>query len=83
MAELTQQQTYGLQMAQLNQAQQEQARRFGLDFETQRALEAYRQQELGQQAQLAREQMAAQQQQALLAATGRNQRANVRWMRST
>jgi len=83
LAELTQQQTYGLQMAQLSTQQQEQARRFGLDFSTQQALEQYRQQELMQQAQLAREQMAAQQQQSLLAATGRNQRANVRWMRAT
>lgn len=83
LAELTQQQTYGLQMAQLTNTQQEQARRFGLDFSTQQALNAYRQQELMQQAQLAREQMAAQEKQSLVAATGRNQRANVRWMRST
>jgi len=83
LAELTQQQTYGLQMAQLSSQQQEQARRFGLDFSTQAALQQYRQQELMQQAQLAREQMSAQQQQALLAATGRNQRANVRWMRAS
>src|SRR3990167_422985 len=83
LAELTQQQTYGLQAAQLSQAQQEQARRFSLDFDTQRALEQYRQQELGQQRELAFAQMQAQQQQALLAATGRNQRANTRWMRAT
>ena len=83
LAELTQQQTYGLQMAQLNQSQQEQARRFSLDFDTQRALEAYRQQELMQQRELAQAQLAQQREAALIAATGRNQPANVRWMRST
>lgn len=82
LAELTQQQTYGLQAAQLTQQQQEQARRFSLDFDTQRALEQYRQQELAQQAQLAQQQLAQQREAALLAATGRNQRANVRWMRA-
>lgn len=83
LAELTQSQTYAMQQAQLGQQQTEQARRFSLDYQTQAQLNAYRNQELAQQAMLAREQMAAQQQQALLAATGRNQRANVRWMRSS
>jgi hypothetical protein len=80
--ELQNQQTYGMQQQQFGQVQTEQARRFGLDVETQTQLAAYRNAQLAQEGRLAQEQMAVQREQALLAAYGRNQRPNTRWMRA-
>jgi len=82
LAELTQSQNYGLQNRQLTTQEQELARRYGLDAQTQADLNVYRQQQMAQEAALAREQIAAQQQMAIMQAYGRNQRPNARWVRN-
>lgn len=82
LAELTQSQNYGLQSRQLGTQEQELARRFGLDTQTQADLNVYRQQQMAQEAALAREQLAAQQQMAIMQTYGRNQRPNARWARN-
>ena len=81
--ELQQSQTYGLQRDQFGQVQAEQNRRFGLDETTQRDLSAYRTSQLAQERELATQQMAAQREQAMMAAYGRNQMPQTRWMRSS
>lgn len=71
LAELTQSQKYGLD-----------TQRLGLDTRTQDELTKYRNAQLAQEAAIAREQMANQQQIATMQAYGRSQSPNVRWARS-
>lgn len=71
LAELAQSQKYGIESGRLS-----------LDTMTQKELTDYRNRQLAQEAQVAREQMANQQQIATMSAYGRAQAPNTRWARS-
>jgi len=82
LSELQNQQQYGMAQQQFAQQKLEQQRRYGLDVQTQAQLDAYRNAQMAQEAQLAREQLAAQQQASILSQFGRNQAPNARWVRA-
>jgi hypothetical protein len=89
MLEENQRNQYGLsQNAQAMQREQ-MAHQMGIDTAgmtlaqiTQATNAAFQQQQLGQQATLTREQLASQERQAVMAATGRQQAPNTKWVRS-